>query len=146
MSCEDHKLSSLVLIQGTGSGKSTAPLIVGVVACGITIMLENNLSLCVDQTSKFYAANQENGPVQALQVDSIKTETKIPSLKDFYWNSLPTQTHLFSSLHLLKNYCYLHEIMMSFNSSGRIFYGCSVLMKFINLQRLFHLLDLIYVL
>ena len=45
--------SSMILIQGTRSGKSTVLQTVRVVTCGVTLIIENILSLGVDQQYKF---------------------------------------------------------------------------------------------
>ena len=86
MSCTGHNPSSLFLIQGTGSGKSTVPKTVDVVTRGVAMVLKNMLALGADQTSKLCNVNQENDPFHAFQLDSTKIETEISSLKDFYWN------------------------------------------------------------
>ena len=92
MYCKDIKPSSMLLIQGTGSGKSTVPQTVGVVTCGVTMILENTLSLGADQQSKLRHANQDHGPIHAFQLDSLKTKSEINSLKDLLL-SLPNNTN-----------------------------------------------------
>jgi len=93
-------------VQGTGSGKSTVPKTVGVVTCGITLVIENTLSLGADQCSKFEKAVQDHGPVQSFQLDALKTEDEINALKDLIL-TLPSDTNssifLYSSPERLLN-------------------------------------------
>ena len=66
MFCKDNDPSSMLLINGTGRGKLTFPQTVGVVTCGVTLIIENTLSLGSNQKSKFKDTNLENGPVYAF--------------------------------------------------------------------------------
>ena len=92
MHCSGNKPSSVLLVQGTGSGKSTVPQTVSVVTCGITLVIENTLSLGADQCSKFEKAVQNHGPVQEFQLDALKTEDEINALKDLIL-TLPSDTN-----------------------------------------------------
>ena len=63
--------------QGTGSGKSMVPQTVGVVTCGVTLIIKNILSLGSNQRSKFNNTNQDHGPVLVLQLDAVKSDEEI---------------------------------------------------------------------
>ena len=80
MHCKGQHPSSLLLVQGTGTGKSTVPQTVGVITCGVTLVIENTLSLGADQRSKFKNASQHNGPITAYQLDSIMDKDDVDSL------------------------------------------------------------------
>ena len=75
--CSGQKLSSMLLIQCTGCGKSTVPQTVGVVTCGVTLVWENTLSLGADQQSKFKNTVQENSSVNAFQLDLVTSTEDI---------------------------------------------------------------------
>ena len=45
MGCRECDASCVLLVQGTGTGKSAVPQTVGVVLCGVTLIIENTLSL-----------------------------------------------------------------------------------------------------
>ena len=47
-----RKAQAVLLVQSTGSGKSAVPQTLSVVNGGVTIVIENTLSLGSDQTSK----------------------------------------------------------------------------------------------
>ena len=49
INCLSGNPSSVLLIQGTGSGKSTVPQTTRVVTCGVTLIIENTLSLVANQ-------------------------------------------------------------------------------------------------
>ena len=53
MQCDSYVPAALLLIQSTGGGKSMVLMTVGVVMCGITLIIENTQSLAADQVSKF---------------------------------------------------------------------------------------------
>ena len=72
----------ILLIQVTGSRKSTVPQTVGVVTCSVTLVIENILSLAADQQSKYAKASQNHGPVMAYQLDSMSDEADITALSN----------------------------------------------------------------
>jgi superfamily II DNA helicase RecQ len=62
-----------MLVQGTGSGKSSVPQTVAVVDGGVTIVIENTLALGSDQQSKVVDANEYfGGEVLGIQLDELK--------------------------------------------------------------------------
>jgi hypothetical protein len=64
----------IMLVQGTGSGKSSVPQTVAVVDGGVTIVIENTLALGSDQRSKIAAANDyDGGKVLGIQLDELKS-------------------------------------------------------------------------
>ena len=52
MRCIPNTPSAMLLVQGTGGGKSAVPQTVGAVTRGITLIIENTLSLSADQHAK----------------------------------------------------------------------------------------------
>ena len=83
MKCQPHTPSALLLVQGTGGGKSMVPMTVGITTCGVTLIIENTQSLSADQVSKFDVANTAYGPVKAFHLDSIKDDNAAESLSKF---------------------------------------------------------------
>ena len=79
---KQHTPSALLLVQGTGSGKSMVSMTVGITTCGVTLIIENTQSLSADQMSKFDIANAAYGPVKAFQLDSIKDDNVAEKLAE----------------------------------------------------------------
>ena len=52
MRCPLHPPEALLLVQGTGGGKSAVAHTVRYVDCGVTIIIEETLTLAADQKSK----------------------------------------------------------------------------------------------
>lgn len=75
MRCDKFFPQATLLVQGTGGGKSGVYQGIGTVDAGVTIVLENTLSLSSDQLSKISEANEECGPIEAYQLDSIKSQS-----------------------------------------------------------------------
>ena len=73
MRCIPNTPSAMLLVQGTGGGKSAVPQTVGAVTRGVTLIIENTLSLSADQHAKIKEANTAHGPVKAFHLDSIRT-------------------------------------------------------------------------
>ena len=67
MTCEPYHPTALLLVQSTGGGKSMAPMTVGSVTRGITLIIENTQSLAADQVSKYDQANTTHGPIKGNQ-------------------------------------------------------------------------------
>ena len=76
-----HRPEALLLVQGTGGGKSAVAQTVGCVDCGVVIIIEETLALTADQKSKVGQASNTYGPVLAYQLDSIKRTNLIDKLK-----------------------------------------------------------------
>ena len=75
MMAGDLASEGLLLVQPTGSGKSSVPQTASVVTSGVTIIIEPTLSLSSDQASKFNnATNVPGGLVYAYQLDFQKKE------------------------------------------------------------------------
>ena len=83
MRCYPNTPSALLLVQGTGGGKSAVPQTVGVVTRGVTLIIENTLSLSADQKSKVNRASNVNGIVKAFHLDSVKRASSITRLCNF---------------------------------------------------------------
>ena len=65
----------LLLVQPTGSGKSSVPQTASVVTNGVTIIIEPTLALSSDQSSKFdSASNDHGGVVYSYQLDLYKND------------------------------------------------------------------------
>ena len=71
MRCVPNTPSAMLLVQGTGGGKSAVPQTVGTVTCGVTLVIENTLSLSADQHSKIKNAIPGHGPIKVLHLNSI---------------------------------------------------------------------------
>ena len=78
---------AILMVQATGSGKSSIPQTVAVVDGGITIIIENTLSLSSDQISKIKDHN-ENKNIVAFQLDEIKTDQLRKSVAASITNSI----------------------------------------------------------
>ena len=80
MRCAPHNPQALLLVQGTGGGKSAVAQTVGCVDCGMTLVIVETLALAADQRSKVTSANGIYGPILAYQLDSIKKKELIDKL------------------------------------------------------------------
>ena len=81
MRCTPNIPQALLLIQGTGGGKSAVAQTVGVVDCGVTLVIEELLAVATDQKTKVKSASNAYGPVLAYQLDSIKNPVLVDKLK-----------------------------------------------------------------
>ena len=72
MRCYPYCPEALLLVEGTGGGKSTFSQTVGYVDCGVTIIIKETLALAADQKSKVGKSRSTYGPVLAYQLDAIK--------------------------------------------------------------------------
>ena len=72
----DLKKQPVLMVQPTGSGKSTVPLTVATADGGITIIIENTLSLGTDQAMKvpLIAQSSTLRYIRSYHLDSFKTE------------------------------------------------------------------------
>ena len=68
-----RKPQAVLLVQSTGSDKSAVPQTLSVVNGGLTIVIENTLSLGSDQTAKIVNANEySGGRILSFQLDEVK--------------------------------------------------------------------------
>ena len=81
MRCAPYNPQALLLVQGTGGGKSAVAQTVGCVDCGVTLIIVETLALAADQRSKVTSANGLYGPILAYQLDSIKKKDLVEKLK-----------------------------------------------------------------
>ena len=72
MRCVPNHPQALLLVQGTGGGKSAVVQTVGIVDCGVTLVIEETIALSADQKSKIKSASNAYGPVLAYHLDSLK--------------------------------------------------------------------------
>ena len=93
MHCKGEESTSILLVQVTGTGKFTVPKTVGVITCGVTLVLENTLSLGADQSSKFINVSQNYGPVIAYQLESLLADEYVKSINSILFN-LQTDTNV----------------------------------------------------
>ena len=70
--CASYNPQVLLLVKGTGGGKSSVAQTAGCVICGVTLSIVETLALAADQRSKVTSANGLYGPILAYQLDSIK--------------------------------------------------------------------------
>ena len=100
MRCVPNNPSAMLLVQGTGCGKSAVPQTVGAVTRGVSLIIENTLSLSADQHSKIKSANTAHGPVKAFHLDLIRTKRNKDKVSNLL-TTLPSNTNatifLFSS-------------------------------------------------
>ena len=82
MRCAPNTPHALLLVQGTGGGKSAVAQTVGCVDCGVTLVIVETLALAADQRSKVVSANGIYGPILAYQLDSIKQKHLVDRLKN----------------------------------------------------------------
>ena len=63
----------VLIVQPTGTGKSTVPFTVSVLDAGITIIIENTIALGIDQTSKtnFISSSSNKLEIQCYHLDNI---------------------------------------------------------------------------
>ena len=77
----------ILMVQPTGSGKSTVPLTCAIIPGGVTIILENTLALASDQTSKVKSIITSNvKPVKSFQLDTFKSNEELQRLFDAILN------------------------------------------------------------
>ena len=73
----------VLMVQPTGSGKSTIPLTCAVVPGGVTFVIENTLALASDQASKVASlVNPGIKVVKSYQLDKFKTNNELQRLCD----------------------------------------------------------------
>lgn len=100
MRLSNHPIMPLLLLQTTGGGKSMIPMTFGYVSRGVTLVIENMISLASDQKSKFENMNEVFGAIHAFQLDSYKKGTDKKHLCNFISNlndKCLTSIFLFSS-------------------------------------------------
>ena len=81
MRCTPNIPQALLLVQGTGGGKSAVAQTVGVVDCGVTLVIEELLAVATDQKSKVLSASNAYGPILAYQLDSMKDPSLVNKLQ-----------------------------------------------------------------
>ena len=73
----------ILMVQPTGSGKSTIPLTCAVINGGVTIVIENTLSLGCDQSSKVNnIVNTTTKHIKSFQLDTFKSANDLQWLYD----------------------------------------------------------------
>ena len=70
----DKKVAPTLLVRGTGGGKSLVMQTIAVIKGGVTLIIENTLSLSSDQMSKIKHVSEKDGNVIALHLDAIKND------------------------------------------------------------------------
>ena len=81
MRCTPNIPQALLLVQGTGGGKSAVAQTVGDVNFGVILVIEELLTVATDQKTKVKSASNAYGPVLAYQLDSIKNPVLVDKLK-----------------------------------------------------------------
>ena len=79
----DKKVAPTLLVRGTGGGKSLVMQTIAVVKGGVTLIIENTLSLSSDQMSKIQHVSEKDGNVIALHLDAIKNDADKKQKKNF---------------------------------------------------------------
>ena len=102
---EMHYLSSnppsMLLIQGTDSSKLTVLQTVGVVTCGMTLIIKNTLLLAADQQSKYGCAIKNHSPIMAYQMDSLSDKNDVTNMLKMLLE-LSNGTNASIYIHLMK--------------------------------------------
>ena len=80
MRCAPYTPQALLLVQGTGGGKSAVAQTVACIDCGVTLIIVETLALAADR-SKIEKSNRLYGPVLAYQLDSLKRKDLVDQLK-----------------------------------------------------------------
>jgi len=109
MRCKPKRPEVTLLVQRTGSGKSSIYQTIGVIDGGIVLVVENTLSLGADQATKIRQASSQYGTVNAFQLDSIKSTSSRTNLIRYLTSLLPLShatTFLFSSPEALLQPCW----------------------------------------
>ena len=79
----------VLMVQPTGSGKSTIPLTCAVVTGGVTFIIKNTLALASDQASKIPSlVNSSVKEIKAYQFDTFKAPDELQRLCDGILNHL----------------------------------------------------------
>lgn len=81
MRCTPNVPQALLHVQGTRGGKSAVAQTVGVVDCGVTLVIKELLTVVTDQKTKVKLASNAYGPALAYQLDSIKNPLLVNKLK-----------------------------------------------------------------
>ena len=81
MRCTPNVPQALLLVQGTGGGKSAMAQTVGVVDCGVTLVIEELLAVATDQKSKVRSTSNAYGPILVYQLDSLKNPLLVNKLQ-----------------------------------------------------------------
>ena len=151
MGKEDNKVAPTLLVRGTGGGKSLVMQTIGVVKGGITLIIENTLSLSSDQMSKIQQVSKDYGNVIPLHLDAIKIDAEKKSTKQFLLGlgaNHNITVFIFSSPEKLLDNFWL-SIMRNLISSGLlklccvdevhqfVTYGCFFRYKFEHLRKSF---------
>ena len=83
MQAESNTPGGILLVQGTGGGKSCVMQTIEIINAGITLIIENTLSLGADQVSKIKECGQDYGSINGFQLDLIKKKEKRDVLVKF---------------------------------------------------------------
>lgn len=120
MQCDDCSPQACLLVQGTGGGKSAVCQAIGSIDAGVTLIIENTLSLSSDQVSKISTANTSNGDAEACQLDNLKTATLRNELSKCL-RSLTSETntaiHIFSSPEELQKVSWIGMLICLINKN-----------------------------
>ena len=82
----------VILVQGTGGGKSSVYQSFGIIKGGISLIIQTTLSLSSDQKVKIINIGKKYKNVKALQLDAIKGASNIKKVCNIL-RTLPTQTN-----------------------------------------------------
>ena len=72
MRCAPYTPQTLLLVQGTGGGKSAVAQTVACIDCGVTLIIVEILALAADQRSKIEKSNGLYGPFLAYNWFHLK--------------------------------------------------------------------------
>jgi hypothetical protein len=75
-----NPIHPVLLVQGTGGGKSSVYQTIGIIKQGVSLIIENTLSLSSDQLSKIKQISERVPNVHSFQLDSLKTASSRTSL------------------------------------------------------------------
>jgi superfamily II DNA helicase RecQ len=67
----EHPIHPVLLVQGTGGGKSSVYQTIAVIKKGVSLIIENTLSLSSDQLSKIKNISKQLPHIHSFQLDLI---------------------------------------------------------------------------
>jgi superfamily II DNA helicase RecQ len=91
----NNPIQPTLLVQGIGSGKSLVYQCIGVIKQGVSVIIQNTLSLSSDQLSKINNVSHCIPCTFALQLDSIKDLQQQALLINTISSLSPTTNHTF---------------------------------------------------
>ena len=87
---KNNNCSPVLLVHGTGGGKSSICQTIAIIKGGIALVVQNTLSLPSDQMSKIKFASSKHKNARCIQLDSIVGDKMTATLKLNMFDSIGT--------------------------------------------------------